>query len=126
MSLTMLAGFVFVAVSASVVGVYMLLVGRSQAARDKTIEHRLFEVGGGAPAAADAPAAGDEDSLLRKQATGALPGVEVMARNALKGSQFERWLEQSGMAMSLSACLLISVGLGVLGALLALTFSHRV
>jgi tight adherence protein B len=103
----------------------MLWVGRSQAARDKTIEHRLFELGGGTPAAADAPAAGDEDSLLRKQATGALPAVEVMARNALKGSKFERWLEQSGMALSLSACLMISVGLGVLGALLAVTFSHR-
>jgi len=123
MSLQMLAGLVFLAVSTSVVGVYMLLVGRSQAARDKTIENRLSELGTMPPTEAQG---GEEDSLVRKQDAGALPNVEVLARSALKGSSFERWLEQSGMALSLSGCLLISLGLGVAGALLSVMFSHRV
>jgi tight adherence protein B len=125
MTLPMLAVLVFLAVTAGVVGIYMLFVGRSQAAREKSIEHRLYELG--STPNVEAAGAGEEDSpLLRKQAAGPLPTVELMAKNALKGSQFERWLEQSGMTLSLSACLLISLSLGVLGAFIGLAFSHRV
>ena len=124
MTLPMLAGLVFFAVTAGVVGVYMLMVGRSQAAREKTIETRLQEVG--APAPAEPASGADGSPLLRKQETGALPQVERLAKSALKGSKFEQWLEQSGMAISLSGCLLISVSLGVAGAFFAVLFSHRV
>ena len=125
MTLPMLAALVFLVVTAGVVGVYMLMVGRSQAAREKTIELRLHELGSSAPPPEDGKAA-DESSLVRKQATGPLPQVERMAKSALKGSSFERWLEQSGMALTLSGCLMISLSLGAVGAFGALIFSHRV
>jgi len=102
----------------------MLLVGRSQAAQEKTIEHRLHELGS-TPQAEGAADGEEGSSLVRKQATGPLPNVERVAKEALKGSSFERWLEQSGMAMTLSACLLVTLMLGVLGAVVSLTFSHR-
>jgi tight adherence protein B len=110
-------------VTAGVVGVYMALVGRSQAKVEKTIEHRLSELG--APAPAEEPKEGEE-SLVRKQAGGALPQMERAARSALKETKFERWLEQSGMTLSLSGCILISLSLGAAGALLGVMFSHRV
>jgi tight adherence protein B len=124
MTLGMLAVLVFLAVTTGVVAVYMLIVGRSQAAREKTIEHRLSELGTAA-GAANNDAEGGDSSLVRKQSTGALPGVERMAKSALKGSSFERWLEQSGMALSLSGCVLISLALGAAGAFGALLVSHR-
>ena len=46
MTLVVLAALGFLAVAAGVVGAYMLVVGRSQAAREKTIESRLSELGG--------------------------------------------------------------------------------
>src|SRR5205823_14426912 len=86
--------------------------------------HRLSELGGAAAPAGDG-APGGESSLVRAQPAGALPQVERMAKHALKGSSFERWLEQSGMALSLSGCLLISLALGAAGAFAGLMFSHR-
>ena len=95
MPLSMLAFLVFLVVTAGVVGVYMALVGRSQAKVEKTIEHRLSELG--APPPAEEAKEGEE-SLVRKQSGGALPQMERVARSALKETKFERWLEQSGMA----------------------------
>jgi tight adherence protein B len=122
MPLPMLAFLVFLVVTAGVVGVYMALVGRSQAKVEKTIEHRLSELG--APPPAEEAKEGEE-SLVRKQSGGALPQMERVARSALKETKFERWLEQSGMTLSLSGCILISLSLGAAGALLAVMFSHR-
>ena len=101
MPLPMLAFLVFLVVTAGVVGVYMALVGRSQAKVEKTIEHRLSELG--APPPAEEAKEGEE-SLVRKQSGGALPQMERVARSALKETKFERWLEQSGMTLSLSGC----------------------
>jgi tight adherence protein B len=121
MSLHMLVVLAFVAVTAGVMGLYMLVAGRSQAARDKTLEHRLHEAGGTSP---DDEAATDE-SLVRKQSGGSMPNMERVATRALKGSRFERWLEQSGMGLSISACMLISLALGAAGAFAALLLAHR-
>ena len=84
----------FVAVTAGVVGMCMLLSGRSQVQREKAIENRLQEVGGGA-VAAEAGAAGG-GSLLLKEIVGPMPNMERAATAALKGSGVERWLQQIG------------------------------
>jgi tight adherence protein B len=48
-----------------------------------------------------------------------------VARQALKGSSFELWMEQSGTGLTVSACLLISLMLGGLGAAVAMMFVHK-
>jgi tight adherence protein B len=121
MTIEFLVILVFIAVSAAVIGLAMLLSRRPQAAREKAIEHRLHEAGGMLPAADKAA----ESSLIRTQATGPLPNVDRMARLAIKGSAFERWLEQSGTGFSLSACFLISLSLGILGAIMALVLAKQ-
>lgn len=120
MTVGFLVVLVFVAVTATVIGLCMLLLGRKQNKQEKAIEGRLQEVSG---FAVDAAAPG-EDSLVRQQETGPLPNVDRMARLAIKGSAFERWLEQTGTKRSLSAVLLISLVLGLLGATVAVSYSH--
>lgn len=122
MTLGVLAALVFLAVTAGVVGVYMLSIGRSQAAREKTIESRLSELGGSAPAE---EGQNGEASLVRAQEVGPMPGVDRVAKRALKGSSFERTLEQSGMKLTVSACILISLALGAGGAMTAYVLSHK-
>ncbi len=48
-----------------------------------------------------------------------------MARQALKGSSFERWLDQSGMGLSASALILISLVLAVVCAFLAMVLAGK-
>ncbi len=121
MSLPILVALVFLAATAGIVGCYMLVAGRSQAAREKTIESRLSEASGSSP---DADAV--DASLVREQTSGPLPNIDRAAKNALKGSKFERWLEQSGMGLTFSACLLFSMALGMTGAFAGWVFTHQV
>jgi tight adherence protein B len=113
----------FVTVAAGIVGLFMLLSGRSVARREKTLEHRLHEATG---TFHEGLQPGGENSLLRALDEGPLPNVERAARKAIKGSGFERWLEQTGTGLSLSAVFLISLLLGILLAGLALLFSRQV
>src|SRR4051812_22026503 len=105
MSLYALVISVFVLVAGAVVGVAMLLVSRARAQQAQAISNRLQEFGG---AAAQADGAG---SLLAASAGGPLPNVDRAARLAIKGSGFERWLEQTGTKMSLTTCFLMAVAL---------------
>ena len=123
MTIGVLAALVFLAVTAGVVGVYMLVIGRSQAAREKTIEYRLSELGGSGPA----EEAAERRGLARSRAGSRRADADVdrVARRPCKGSRFERRLEQSGMKLTVSACILISLALGVGGALVGVMFSHK-
>jgi tight adherence protein B len=121
MGLQVLVVLAFVSVTAGVFAVYMLVAGRSQAAREKSLEQRLHEAGG---MVADAGAPVDE-SLLRTQSAGPLPNMDRVAKRALKGSSFERWMEQSGTGLTVSACFLISMTIGVVGAFVAMAFVHK-
>lgn len=121
MTLQLLVVLAFVAVTTGIIGISMLIVARARAAREQTIEGRLQEASGILPQGAAPP----EGSLVRQQKAGPLPNVERVARMAIKGSNFERWMEQTGTRMSLGACLLLSLLLAMGGAILALTLSHR-
>lgn len=121
MTIEVLVFLVFVAVTAGVVGLWMLMVGRSQKKREQFIEHRLQEVGGGPADGADLPL---EGSLLLKQTAGPLPNIDRVATQALKGSSIERWLQQSGNTMSVGTLILVTLLFGILAATAAFMFSH--
>ena len=122
MPLSVIVGLVFVTSTALMVGVFLLITRRSASAREKTLEQRLNDsIGMGA---VPVQAAG-EPSLVRTEKTGPLPNIDRVARQALKGSTFERWLEQSGMGLSVGAVVIMSVMLAAVGALLATTLARK-
>jgi tight adherence protein B len=123
MTIGVLVFLMFVAVTAAVVGLFMLVSGRSQVRREKAIQNRLQEVGGGGPVTAKT---GDPASstLLVKEVAGPMPNMDRMATAALKGSGFERWLQQSGTAMTLSAVILTTLMFGVLASIATFMFTH--
>jgi tight adherence protein B len=120
MPLSLVVVFAFVTTVAGVFGLYMLLAGRSQAARERTLEQRLHEASG-VPAAEP----GTDDSMLRTQSSGPMPNLDRAAKRALKGSSFELWMEQSGTGLTVSACLLITLMLGAFGGFVALMTVHK-
>src|SRR5687768_4667833 len=121
MTIGIIVLFAFVAVTAGIVGVFMLLSGRTQVRREKAIHNRLQEVGGAAPAD---EAAGSGGTLLLKEIVGPMPNVERFATAALKGSSAERWLQQSGTAMTISSVILISLLFGAFAAIATFMFTH--
>jgi tight adherence protein B len=122
MTIEVLVLLMFVAVVAAVVGIFMLMSGRSQVRREKAIENRLQEVSGGTPATTEEAAEGG--TLLRKEAAGPLPNMDRMATEAIKGSSLERWLQQSGTAMTISAVILFTLTFGMLAGFATFMFTH--
>ena len=123
MALGILVILMFVAATAGIVGMAMFLSGRGQFKREKAIQNRLQEVSGVAPAAPEDGAPADT-TLLRKETSGPLPNIDRVATAALKGSGAERWLQQSGTAMSISAVVLTTLLFGVLSSMAAFMFTH--
>jgi tight adherence protein B len=123
MTIGVLVFLMFVAVTAAVVGLFMLVSGRSQVRREKAIKNRLQEVGGGVSMT---PEAGDPTggTVLVKEVAGPMPNMDRVATAALKGSGFERWLQQSGTAMTLSAVILTTLLFGVLASIGTFMFTH--
>ena len=107
-----LAGLVFVITVGAIIGVYMTFAGRSDAALRKTLDNRLLEVTG-----AGRLAEGEGGSLIRTQSMGPLPALDRAARQAVSGLALERWVEQSGLRISLSALFLVAVAVGAVVAL---------
>jgi tight adherence protein B len=119
MQLGVIVTLVFIVSTASLMGIFMLVSRRSGSAADKAMEKRLSEatgIGGPAPAAGEA-------SLLRAEAQGQLDKV---ARQALKGSSFELWLEQSGTGITASTFIICSLVFAVIVGLAGLTFAGKV
>ena len=123
MTIQVLVMLVFVAVTAAVVGVFMLMSSRTQVRREKAIETRLQEVGGNVAPTAEAAAAGGS-TLLLKEIVGPLPNMDRIAGAALKGSGVERWLQQTGTAMTISAVILFTLTFGALAGFATYMFTH--
>jgi tight adherence protein B len=122
MTIGVLVALMFVTATSGVVGMWMLMVSRSQVKREKFLENRLHEASG--LTSAQVAAAKVEGSVLVKQKTaGPLPNIDRMATQALKGSSLERWLEQSGNTASVGAVLGVTLMFGVVAAAAALIFS---
>jgi tight adherence protein B len=122
MPIQLLVILMFVAVAAGIIGVWMLLVGRSQLRQEKVITKRLQDLGNSGAAAAGAGAV--PESLVIEQAAGPMQNVERVATQAFKGSSFEQWVKQSGTRMSMSMCVLISLTIGVFASSIAMMFAH--
>jgi tight adherence protein B len=118
MPLGFLVVLVFLVTVGAVVGGYMLLASRPDAALRKSVDKRLQQIGSG----------GEEEaasSLIRTHATGPLPIIDQFAKSATKGLAIARWVEQSGTGLTISGVFLISLGLGVLGGMIGMMFDHR-
>jgi tight adherence protein B len=123
MQIQVLVILMFVAVAAAIVGIFMLMSGRTQVRREKAIENRLQEVGGGAVATTE-EAAASGSTLLVKEIVGPLPNMDRIAGAALKGSGAERWLQQTGTAMTISAVILFTLTFGMLAGFATYMFTH--
>src|SRR5687768_6974554 len=123
MTLGFLVILVFVAVTIGVFAVFMLFSGRSQVQREKAIHNRLQEAGGTAVANPEEAAAGG-GTLLLKEIVGPMPNMDRVATAALKGSSAERFLQQSGTAMTISAVIMTTLMFGVLAAIATFMFTH--
>jgi tight adherence protein B len=113
----------FVTATAGIVGMWMLMVSRTQSKREKFLENRLHEASG--LTSAQAAAAKVEGSVIVKEkTTGALTNLDRAAGQALKGSPLERWLEQTGNTSSIGTVIGVTVMLGITAATAALMFSR--
>jgi tight adherence protein B len=117
MSLQLIVGLVFVASTAGLIGIFVLISRRSGSAQDRTMEQRLNEATGMATLG---PVV--DPSMLRTESEGPLPNIDRVARRALKGSSFELWLEQSGTGLSVGAFILISLMVSVVLAVATMIF----
>ena len=124
MSIGILVLLAFVAVTATVIGLAMMLSGRTQVKREKAIQNRLQEVSGGVAGATEDGAAPSDSTLLRKETSGPLPNLDRVATEALKGSGTERWLQQSGTTMTISAVVLTTLMFGALASIATFMFTH--
>ena len=106
MTLETLVALVFLASTAAIFGLYILMAGKAKAALRQQVEGRLQEIRDGTEE--------DFGALVKTTAAGPLPVVDRMATLTAQGSALERWLEQSGVAISFSGLLVASL----LGALL--------
>jgi len=106
MTLDTLVALVFLASTTAIFGLYVLMAGKAKAALRQQVEGRLQEMRGVAEA--------DSGALVKTIVSGPLPAVDRMATGTPTGSALERWVEQSGVAVSLSGLLVASL----LGALL--------
>jgi tight adherence protein B len=116
MPLQLLVLLTFVTVTAAIVGIAMMVFGRTQARREKTIEDRLQEVGNAVGSTEPAGSVVEHEKVTSN--------VDRAARRMVKGSGVERWYAQSGTKMSLGMAFVMSVMLACAGATLSYSFSH--
>src|SRR5688500_14467606 len=123
MTLGVLVMLVFIAVTIGVFAIVTVFSSRSQVQREKAIHDRLQEAAGTAVANTEEAAAGG-GTLLLKEIVGPMPNMDRVATAALKGSSAERFLQQSGTAMTVSAVILTTLLFGVLAAIGMFMFTH--
>jgi tight adherence protein B len=103
---------VFIAVTGLVFGGYLLVESSPARAKARRLEERLREVGQPEPLGADS-------TLVVDRPTGPLPALDRAVNATVAGTRLERLIEQAGSQMTPSAFVVISVGCGCVGALLA-------
>ena len=101
MTLDILVALVFLVSSAAVFGLVTLTAGRTKTTLRQQVEGRLQEMSGVAEAG--------DDLLVKRTPAGPLPVVDRIVTETAAGSALERWLEQSGVAISLSGLLATSL-----------------
>ena len=118
--LGVIVALVFALTTVAIAGAFLLVARRSA---DRRVEERLEEVTSGGD---HVSAAGEGASeLVKTEAASPLPRLDAAVRQTARGSAIERWLEQSGLRISLSALLAVTVGLAIGGGLLSATMFQR-
>jgi tight adherence protein B len=104
MTLTFLAFLVGVAI---VMGGYLVLVRLPGRMQQRRLDARLLEVTRPAEEAKER-----ESQLVKETKRGMLPGLDRAVGGTTKGFALARWIEQSGVRVSISSILFIAVALG--------------
>ena len=102
MAVGVIVGVVFVCSALVAAGLSLFMVNRADRRR---IDDRLREVTTG-PDLGDSDGASD---LVKTEAASPLPGLDSVARATAAGSSIERWLGQSGVRMTFSALIVITI-----------------
>ena len=105
----LIALLVFALVAGSIVGVCFLAMGTPGARLRRRVQDRLQQIGLAGAGGQDQTEAGD---LVKTRPAGPLPTVDRVAGRTWRGFKVERWIQQSGAKMSISAVLLTSFGSG--------------
>ncbi len=100
----------FVAATAAIIGLFMLVSGRTQVRREKS--DREPAAGSRRRTGAEDEAVAGGSTLLVKEIVGPLPNMDRAASAAIKGSTFESWLQQTGTTMTISAVILFTLTFG--------------
>ena len=109
MAPTVLVSLVFVVSVAVVMGLFLGVTRLPGYLAQRKLNSRLDEL-----AVAPEPAADADEALVKTMHAGVLPGFDRLAAGTERGSKLATWIEQSGVAISLSAVLLIALLLAAL------------
>jgi tight adherence protein B len=96
--------YVFVLGAGAVVGVYLLVTKLPGILAQRKLDARLAEVTS-TPEAAEA----DGVAVVKEQDKGLMPGLDRMVAGTNHGSSLARWIEQSGVRLSISGLLMIAL-----------------
>ena len=101
--------FMFVVGAGAVMGGHFAFTKLPGYLAQRKLDARLGEL-----TAPDADADKDPSRLVKNQHEGPLPVLDRLASESARGSALSAWVEQSGIRLSLSGLLLISLSLGAL------------
>ena len=106
---------VFVLGTGLVLGAFMLMTKLPGYFAQKRLDTRILEI-----TTPDAPEGDEAGELLKDRQVGPLPGLDRLVGGSERGFALGRWIEQSGVRVTVSALLLASIagglGLGFLAA----------
>ena len=111
-----LVASVFVLGTGLVLGAYMLFTRLPGYLAQRKLDTRLEEIT--APAAPESDAGGD---LVKNRHVGPLPSLDRLVGGSAKGFALGAWIEQSGVRISVSALLLVSLAGGVVAGFIVAT-----
>jgi tight adherence protein B len=98
---------VFLVATAVTVAIALSAASIPDALKEQRLEQRLRDVGSVSPEV--------EAALIREEEAGALPGVHKLIGSTGAGPGLKKLIEQSGVKMSVSTFVLLTVGLGAIG-----------
>jgi tight adherence protein B len=107
---------VFVLGTGLVLGAFMLVAKLPGYFAQKRLDSRLQEI-----STPDAPDDDQAGELLKDRHVGPLPGLDRLVGGSERGFRLGRWIEQSGVRISVSALLLASLACGLVLGFLAAT-----
>jgi tight adherence protein B len=116
MATFILAASVFVIGAGGVLGLYFLVIKLPGMLLQRKLNSRLGEV------TAQAEEQGEAGERIVKETHGGLlPGLDRLAAGTARGSALAKWIEQSGVRVSIGALLVMALGSGFLLGMIAAT-----